>query len=204
MSVCACATGPDETQSTADVDQPQGRGQAPRATEEGRNKRPVGAAWRDGTHMTIPMTTMYELNPATGQASPCAPNSRLLHTSCASAAHSLAHAYIQCAIHLSQVLHSRNVSWPVGNAEALGMLQLTVLCNRLGILSMKVPAYHLSAWHCPCSTLLHIHRSEGLLELWHGHTGGPHHKPLEWLHHARPAWHRTGGLGHLCTPDSPV
>ena len=30
-------------------------------------KRPVGTAWRDGSHMTIPMTTMYELNPATGQ-----------------------------------------------------------------------------------------------------------------------------------------
>ena len=33
-------------------------------------KRPVGTAWRDGSHMTIPRTTMYELNPATGQVSP--------------------------------------------------------------------------------------------------------------------------------------
>ena len=33
-------------------------------------KRPVGTAWRDGSHMTVPMTTMYELNPATGQVGP--------------------------------------------------------------------------------------------------------------------------------------
>ena len=33
-------------------------------------KWPVGTAWRDGSHMTIPMTTMCELNPATGQVSP--------------------------------------------------------------------------------------------------------------------------------------
>ena len=39
----------------------------PGKAEGGPRKRPIGTAWRDGSHMTIPMTTMYELNPATGQ-----------------------------------------------------------------------------------------------------------------------------------------
>lgn len=92
----------------------------------------MGTAWRDGTHMTIPMTTMYELNPATGQAGPCALHSRLLRASCASASHPSAHAYIQCAIHLSQVWRLRKVSWPGGNAKAMGVLQLTVLSDMTG------------------------------------------------------------------------
>ena len=48
----------DSAQSKARV--PGTAGAAPR-------KRPLGTAWRDGSHMTIPMTTMFELNPATGQ-----------------------------------------------------------------------------------------------------------------------------------------
>ncbi len=39
----------------------------PGKAEGGPRKRPIGTAWRDGSHITIPMTTMYELNPATGQ-----------------------------------------------------------------------------------------------------------------------------------------
>ena len=37
-------------------------------TMKNRKAAPPGTAWRDGTHMTIPMTTLYELNPETGQA----------------------------------------------------------------------------------------------------------------------------------------
>lgn len=36
--------------------------------EEARKKAPRGMAWRDGRYMTIPMTTLYELDVETGQA----------------------------------------------------------------------------------------------------------------------------------------
>ena len=60
-------------------------------------KRPVGTAWRDGSHMTIPMTTMYELNPATGQVSP-------LYTC-------IADGTCACLGALSESLQHRLTSW---------------------------------------------------------------------------------------------
>lgn len=48
-------------------DSAQSKGNVPSRAGDAPRKRPLGTAWRDGSHMTIPMTTMYELNPATGQ-----------------------------------------------------------------------------------------------------------------------------------------
>ena len=61
-----------EMSGTADIPQDSVRSKEKMASKAGTapRKRPLGTAWRDGSHMTIPMTTMYELNPATGQVAP--------------------------------------------------------------------------------------------------------------------------------------
>ena len=41
--------------------------EAGQGSEEPVRQRPPGTAWRDGLHMTIPMTTLYEIDPLTGQ-----------------------------------------------------------------------------------------------------------------------------------------
>ena len=48
----------------------QSEGKSAGRAGDAPRKRPLGTAWRDGSYMTIPMTTMYELNPATGQVGP--------------------------------------------------------------------------------------------------------------------------------------
>ena len=63
--------GADEAETPGSEDSPQSSAQSkasmPGKAEAAPRKRPLGTAWRDGSHMSIPMTTMYELNPATGQ-----------------------------------------------------------------------------------------------------------------------------------------
>ena len=62
-----CGAGDDEAEEAGSEDSSRREGKMPGKAEGGPRKRPIGTAWRDGSHMTIPMTTMYELNPATGQ-----------------------------------------------------------------------------------------------------------------------------------------
>ena len=65
------AAGAAKAQTSGDgdclQDSAQSKGSVPGRAGDTPRKRPLGTAWRDGSHMTIPMTTMYELNPATGQ-----------------------------------------------------------------------------------------------------------------------------------------
>lgn len=64
------SAGAAEADTSGTEGRAQSKGKLPGRVGDAPRKRPLGTAWRDGSHMTIPMTTMYELNPATGQVGP--------------------------------------------------------------------------------------------------------------------------------------